>query len=68
MHLDVDRGVIRHARLFGDYFGVWSISELEDLLVGCRHERTSLENRLKQVPLNAYIKGVDLPTMLNCLF
>ena len=68
VHLDVDRGVIRHARLFGDYFGVWSISELEDLLVGCRHERTSLENRLKQVPLNAYIKGVDLPTMLNCLF
>ncbi len=68
VHLDVDKGIIRQARLFGDYFGVWSISELEGLLVGCRHERAALETLLKQVPLNAYIKGVDLPTLLNCLF
>lgn len=68
VHLDVDKGVIRRARLFGDYFGLWSISELEELLQGCRHERSSLEKRLKQVPLEAYIKGVDLPTLLDCLF
>lgn len=68
VHLDVDKGVIRQARLFGDYFGVWNISELEGMLTGCRHERAMLENRLKQVPLNAYIKGVDLPTLLDCLF
>ena len=68
VHLDVRKGRILHARLFGDYFGVRDIGDLEARLVECPHERAELEARLKDVDLDQYLKGVDLPTLLDCLF
>ncbi|OIO01393.1 MAG: lipoate--protein ligase [Desulfovibrionaceae bacterium CG1_02_65_16] len=66
--LDVAEGVILAARLYGDYFGVRDVAGLEALLVGCRHQREQLAERLGDVPLGEYIQGVNLPVFLDCLF
>jgi len=67
-HLDVRAGHIEGARLMGDYFGECDIAELESLLVGCRHERAALAERLRGVPLEIYLRGVSLAAFLDCLF
>lgn len=67
-HLDVRKGRILRARLFGDYFGVRDIGDIEARLADCPHERAELEARLGGVDLDQYLKGVDLPTLLDCLF
>ncbi|WP_461209106.1 lipoate--protein ligase [Desulfocurvus sp. DL9XJH121] len=67
-HLEVRDGVIRGVRLFGDYFGVRDVAELEGKLLGCRHERDALAHRLHGVPLGDYLRGVELPAFLDCLF
>ncbi|BCS87161.1 lipoate--protein ligase [Pseudodesulfovibrio sediminis] len=68
VHLDVKKGIIQQVRFLGDYFGVRNIGELEEVLVGCRHDRTALEKRLSQISLHAYLHGVELPILLDCLF
>ena len=68
VRLAVRGGVIAGVRLFGDYFGVRDVGELEALLAGCKHDRQVLAARLHAVDLNAYLQGVDLETFLDCLF
>lgn len=68
VHLDSAGGRITALRLFGDFFGRRSVAELETLLVGCPHDREALTERLRDVPLGEYLRGVDLPTLLDCLF
>ena len=68
IHLDVAEGLIRDARIFGEFFGCRDIAGLESLLPGCRHDRESLAGRLTDVPLAEYMRDVDLPTFLDCLF
>ncbi|WP_419787145.1 lipoate--protein ligase [Pseudodesulfovibrio sp.] len=68
VHLYVKKGIITEVRLFGDYFGVRDIAELEALLRESRHSRASLEERLKDVKLDEYLHAVTLPDFLDCLF
>ncbi len=35
---DVKRGKIEHAKIFGDFFGVGDVTDLENALVGCLHD------------------------------
>ena len=68
VHLDVADGVIRAGRIFGEFFGSRDIAALETLLAGCRHDRAALGERLAGVPLGQYMRDVDLPAFLDCLF
>lgn len=68
VRMDVKNGHIMHIRLFGDYFGVRPIGGIESLLAGCPHDRAKLQDRLAGVNLDEYLKGVDLPTFIDCLF
>ena len=68
VRMDVRNGVIADIRLFGDYFGVRDVVELEDTLCGCRHEREALKRRLALVHIDAYIQGVGERIFLDCLF
>ena len=68
VHMDVRDGIIADIRLFGDYFGVRDVTELEDMLCGCRHERGALERRLALVHIDAFIQGIGDRMFLDCLF
>ena len=68
VHMDVRDGLVRDIRLFGDYFGVRDVGELEDILRGCRHERQALELRLADVQLDAFMQSVGVDAFLDCLF
>lgn len=58
VRLNVVRGHIKDIRIFGDYFGVRSISELEALLAGTEYRRESITGTLSAVALGDYISGM----------
>ncbi|GAB5864421.1 hypothetical protein JMUB7532_27510 [Staphylococcus aureus] len=43
---DVKRGKIEHAKIFGDFFGVGDVTDLENALVGCLHDFEHIEDCL----------------------
>lgn len=58
VRLNVVRGHIKDIRIFGDYFGVRSISELETLLAGTEYRREPITGALSCVALEDYISGM----------
>jgi lipoate-protein ligase A len=68
VRMDVQDGVIQGIRIFGDYFGVRDVSELEGRLKGCRHDRAALSERLRGAALGDYFQNVEEEMFLDCLF
>ena len=42
IRLEVNRGIVEEATIFGDFFGVGDVSEIEQLLVGTKYDRTAI--------------------------
>jgi len=58
VHLDVQNGIIRHIRIFGDFFNIGDMAELERLLTGTAHNETAIHRKLQQVNLSDYMVNV----------
>lgn len=58
LRLKVERGVIRQADIFGDFFGIRDICGLTALLDGLRHDRAEVAGAMREVPLGDYISGM----------
>ena len=67
VHLDVDRGSIRAAALYGDYFGRLDSAGLAQALVGLPHRREALLPALQALPLEDYIAGSTAEDLLPLL-
>lgn len=67
VRLDVDRGVIRSAALYGDYFGQLDSAGLSQQLVGLPHRREALLPLLRSLPLGDYIAGITEEDLLSLL-
>ncbi len=62
---DVHEGLIRGAKLCGDFFGREDVAELESELIGTRYERASVERLLSGVDLSRYISGMTSQDFLE---
>ncbi len=68
INLEVNKGKIIKAKLFGDFFNIKDISELEDILVGLPHEHEQIKTQLEKININDYIANVTLDEFLEGLF
>ncbi len=63
----VEKGRIANLKIFGDFFGVRDIAELESRFVGLAHERSSCEKALESVELGTYISGMTAADLLGLI-
>ena len=67
VRLNVVRGRIREIRIFGDYFGIRSISELETLLTGSEYRYEAVTRTLSDVRLGDYISGMTIEKLAQLI-
>ena len=67
MHLDVQNGVIRSARIFGDFFNIKDIVDLELLLAGTLHNETNIRQKLDQINIADYLVNITADDLCRCL-
>lgn len=65
VHLDVNKGYIEKAKIFGDFFASEPIEEFEAKLIGEKHDIESIKEVLENVDLKPYFGKVDLEEMIN---
>lgn len=65
--LEVRNGIISGCRLFGDFFSLRDIRDLETLLTGLRADAVSLRSALKDVPVESWFSGAEHDDLLNFL-
>ncbi len=65
---NVSQGRISEAKIFGDFFGLGDIKDIEDALTGVRFERSSVQEVLSDINLNKYLGDVSAEELTNLIF
>lgn len=68
VHLDVEEGRIERARIMGDYLGLRAIAELEEALVGVRHDLQAIRKRLAAFELAEFMQGISKQELVEAFF
>ncbi|MCS3556846.1 MULTISPECIES: lipoate--protein ligase [unclassified Sphingobacterium] len=65
IHLDVHKGYIEKAKIFGDFFASKPIEELENILIGQKHEAVHLAQLLEKHDVTAYFGKVNIAELME---
>lgn len=64
-NLNVEKGIIKNIKFFGDFFGESEVSYIENLLVGIKHDEDSIKDALNLIDINNYFLGANIEILLS---
>lgn len=65
--LDIKRGRITDAGVFGDFFGSIEPNQLSEALIGCRYESKEIRQALKKLRLDEGLYKISFEEMVDCI-
>lgn len=65
--LIVEKGIIKEARIYGDYFHIQDPTEIELALVGAKHNVIDLQNRISPFNISDYFINVTASELISVL-
>lgn len=68
IYLNVTNGIIENAKIYGDFFGLKDVSELEKLLIGKRHSREDIEAVISSINMEDYFLNVKASEFMDMFF
>lgn len=68
VRLDVDKGVIENCKIYGDFFGVGDVSEIENKLKHVRYEKVELEAALNDIDTSYYFGNISKEEFINLIY
>lgn len=68
VRLAVQNGVIGQASIYGDFFSRNDKDKLEKLLVGCRHNKKELQEKIYSIKIEEYISGMKADEFITLLY
>ena len=67
-HLNVEKGMIKDAKIYGDFFHKKDIDEVERSLAGAKHDPDAIRNILTQFTFDEYFKNISLEEFVEGMF
>jgi lipoate-protein ligase A len=68
VRLHIVKGIIQESKIFGDFFGVGDVSDIEGKLNGIRYDREEIEKVLEDIDLTHYFGNVTRQEFLDLLY
>lgn len=68
MNLDVKEGMIKKAKIYGDFFNEKNIGEIEIALENTAHEESALRKKLDQYEIGKYFHNMNAEDLLIAMF
>lgn len=68
VQLDIERGRIQTAKIYGDFFGIRDVAELEALLREIPYDRQAVTNALADTDLQAFFGNLEQEAFVSLLF
>lgn len=68
LRVQADNGKITGLRIFGDFFGKYEVSELEQSLIHVQYTEEAVRNLLERVELQKYMHNITVEDFIDCLF
>ncbi|SRR6056297_671792 len=67
-HINVEKGIMKDVRIFGDYFNSLPTKDVEELLRDTPHEHQKIREKLDNIYFGQYFHKVDRETFINGMF
>ncbi|MED4206076.1 lipoate--protein ligase [Neobacillus mesonae] len=68
VRLDVNKGFIENCKIYGDFFGVGEVSEIEERLMGIRYEKSDIEKALSDITTTYYFGNISKEEFMNLIY
>ncbi|MGM8366091.1 lipoate--protein ligase [Virgibacillus sp. W0181] len=68
VRLDVKKGIIENCKIYGDFFGMGNVNDVEEKLVGTKHERQALEDALSDIDIPYYLGRITKEDFINLIY
>lgn len=68
VRLEAEKGTIKNCKIYGDFFGVGDVSEIEARLKGCRYNKGEMEKALTDVETVHYFGNVTKEEFINLIY
>jgi lipoate-protein ligase A len=68
VRLEVNKGLIESCKIYGDFFGVGEVKDIEEKLTGIRYEKSEIEQALYDLETNYYFGNVTKEEFINLIY
>ncbi|WP_077617184.1 lipoate--protein ligase [Bacillus sinesaloumensis] len=68
VRLEVQRGIIENCKIYGDFFGVGDVEEVENKLIGTKYEKAELETALENVDIQHYFGKISKEDFIHLIY
>ncbi|HDT7284925.1 TPA: lipoate--protein ligase [Enterococcus faecalis] len=68
MKMNVADGAIQEIKIFGDFFGLGEIKDVEDILTGVKYDKASLEEVIDQIDVKKYFGNIEKEDLLGLIY
>lgn len=68
VRLDVKKGTIENCKIYGDFFGLGDVQDIENALIGVRHERKAVEAALQDLDISHYLGKITKEEFINLIY
>src|SRR5690625_454939 len=66
--LDVKKGIIDNCKIYGDFFGLGEVQDIENKLSVVRHKREAVETALEDVDITHYLGKITKDEFINLIY
>lgn len=66
--LEVNKGIIESCKIYGDFFGVGDVADIEKKLIGVLYEKEAITEALKEFDLKHYFGNVTTEDIVNTIY
>lgn len=67
-NLNVDKGIIKEIKIYGDFFGKFDVSEIEKALTGVKHSEEDIRRALSCFEINDYFSNISVDDLISGMF
>jgi lipoate---protein ligase len=68
VRLDVEKGIIENCKIYGDFFGIRDVSEIEQRLKGCKYERADVQAALSDIDVQEYFGNISKEEFIGLVY
>ena len=68
VRLDVKKGIIENCTIYGDFFGLGDVHDVEKQLIGVRHERAAVEAALENIDIPHYLGRITKEEFIDLIY
>lgn len=68
VRLQVEKGIIHEVHIFGDFFGIGSVAEIEERLSGCQYDRESIASAVSALDIPKLLGGITHEEFVTLIY